>query len=45
MTRNFEIIYAEEMDKAYSAIIREAFNKDARKIEGLTGDLKSFSFS
>ncbi|HJD64786.1 MAG TPA: GNAT family N-acetyltransferase [Rickettsia endosymbiont of Diachasma alloeum] len=45
MTRNFEIIYAEEMDKAYSAIIREAFNKDARKIKGLTGDLKSFSFS
>lgn len=38
MTQNFEIIYAEDMDTAYSAVIREAFNKDARKIKGLTGD-------
>ncbi|HJD66201.1 MAG TPA: GNAT family N-acetyltransferase [Rickettsia endosymbiont of Bembidion nr. Transversale] len=45
MTQDFEIIYAEEMDKAYSAIIWDAFNKDAREKKGLTGDLKSFSFS
>ncbi|WP_341792047.1 GNAT family N-acetyltransferase [Rickettsia endosymbiont of Gonocerus acuteangulatus] len=45
MTQDFEIIYAEEMDKAYSAIIWDAFSKDAREKKGLTGDLKSFSFS
>lgn len=45
MTQDFEIIYAEEMDKAYSAIIWDAFNKDAREKKGLIGDLQSFSFS
>ncbi len=39
MTQDFEIIYAEEMDKAYSAIIWDAFNKDAREKKGLIGDL------
>ncbi len=45
MTQDFEIVYADEMDKAYSAIICDAFNKEAREKKGLTGDLKSFSFS
>lgn len=45
MTQDFEIVYAEEMDKAYSAIIWDAFHKDAQEKKGLTGDLKSFSFS
>lgn len=45
MTQDFEIVYADEMDKAYSAIIWDAFNKEAREKKGLTGDLKSFSFS
>ncbi|MFY9590083.1 GNAT family N-acetyltransferase [Rickettsia endosymbiont of Halotydeus destructor] len=41
----FEIIYADEMDKDHGSIIVEAFNKDAREKKGLTGDLKTFSFS
>nr|WP_202070134.1 GNAT family N-acetyltransferase [Rickettsia tillamookensis] len=45
MTQGFEIVYAEEMDKAYSAIIWDAFNKEAREKKNLRGDLKSFSFS
>lgn len=45
MTENFEIIYAEKMDDEYQSIIIEAFNKDAREKKGLTGDLKTFSFS
>ncbi|MFP3012053.1 MAG: GNAT family N-acetyltransferase [Rickettsia sp.] len=45
MTQDFEIVYADEMDKAYSTIIWDAFNKEAREKKGLTGDLKSFSFS
>lgn len=45
MTQDFEIVYADEMDKAYSAIIWDAFNKEAREKKGLIGDLKSFSFS
>ncbi|ABV75208.1 Acetyltransferase [Rickettsia akari str. Hartford] len=45
MPQDFEIVYAEEMDKAYSAIIWDAFNKDSREKQGLTGDLKYFSVS
>lgn len=45
MTKDFEIIYAEKLDNKYHSIIAEAFNKDARREKGLTGDLKSFSFS
>ncbi|HJD56056.1 MAG TPA: GNAT family N-acetyltransferase [Rickettsia endosymbiont of Pyrocoelia pectoralis] len=45
MTQNFEIIYADKMDDAYQAIIIDAFNRDAKEKKGLTGDLRSFSFS
>lgn len=45
MTKDFEIIYAEKLDDKHQSIIAKAFNKDARKEKGLTGDLKSFSFS
>jgi len=45
MTQNFEIVYAEDMDKQHKSIIVEAFNKDARIKKDLTKDLQSFSFS
>ena len=45
MTQDFEIVYAEEMDKTHRTIIIEALNKDAREKKGLVGDIESFSFS
>lgn len=34
MTQNFEIVYADEMDRTHRTIIIEALNKDARKRGG-----------
>lgn len=31
MTQNFEIVYADEMDRTHRTIIIEALNKDARE--------------
>ncbi|AFC73304.1 hypothetical protein [Rickettsia montanensis] len=45
MIQNFEIVYADEMDRTHSTIIIEALNKDAREQKGLVGDIESFSFS
>lgn len=45
MTQDFEIVYAEKMDKTHRTIIIEALNKDAREKKGLVGDIESFSFS
>ncbi|EAA26326.1 hypothetical protein [Rickettsia sibirica] len=44
MTQNFEIVYADVMDRTHSTIIIEALNKDAREQKGLVGDIESFSF-
>ncbi|WP_017442416.1 hypothetical protein [Rickettsia gravesii] len=45
MTQNFEIVYADEMDRTHRTIIIDALNKDAREQKGLVGDIASFSFS
>ncbi len=45
MTQNFEIVYADAMDRTHRTIIIEALNKDAREQKGLVGDIESFSFS
>ena len=45
MTQNFEIVYADEMDRTHRTIIIEALNKDAREQKGVVGDIESFAFS
>ncbi|AFB21912.1 hypothetical protein [Rickettsia rickettsii] len=45
MTQNFEIVYADAMDRTHRTIIIEVLNKDAREQKGLVGDIEAFSFS